>query len=73
MHRNGLGRKPNPAQALKWYLLAGAAGYQTEGFEQVLEEIKRELKPEEIKKAEADAQKWITDFRAKNAPATAAN
>lgn len=68
MYRNGIGRKADQAQALKWYLIAGAAGYNQDGYEQVIEEARKDLKPEEIKKSEEEAQKWVTDFTAKNNP-----
>ena len=68
MYRNGIGRKADQAQALKWYLIAGAAGYQHEGFEETVNDVKKDLNQEQIKKSEEEAQKWITDFNAKNAP-----
>ena len=72
MYRNGIGRKVDQPQALKWYLIAGSAGYQHEGFGQVIEDVKKDLKPDELKKTEEEAQKWIDDFTAKNNPEAAA-
>ena len=71
MYRNGIGRKADPGQAFKWYIIAGLAGYQAEGFAQIIEEVKKDLKPEEVKKSEEEAQKWIADFKAKNNPEAA--
>lgn len=69
MYNSGIGRKADQVQALKWYLIAGAAGYKSDGYPQVLDDVKKNLKPEEIKKAEEEAQKWIADFNAKNSQA----
>jgi len=71
MYRNGVGRKVDQVQALKWYIIAGAAGYQHEGFGQVIDGLKKDLKPEEVKKAEEEAEKWVADFNAKNNPEAA--
>ncbi len=65
-YKNGVGgRKPDPAQSLKWYIIAQKAGYQADGLEGLMGEIKKELKPDQIKKSEAEADKWIADFTAK--------
>ena len=61
--RNGLGRPQDEVQALKWYLIARAAGYQTQGFEELLDEMGKALQPEELKQAETEAESWLTEFR----------
>ncbi len=61
MHKNGLGRKQDPAEALKWYLIAQKSGYQAEGLETLIEEIKQPLKPEEIQAGEEAADKWVSE------------
>jgi len=65
MFKNGMGRKPDPSKALKWYLIAQKAGYQAEGVGELIDEIKKNMKPDQIAKATAEADKWITDYQAK--------
>ncbi|MDR1044981.1 MAG: sel1 repeat family protein [Candidatus Adiutrix sp.] len=70
--KNGLGRKPDAAQALKWYTIARKAGYQAEGLEELINEIKKPLTPARIKESEAEADKWLAAFEAER-PAPAQN
>ena len=68
MFKNGMGRKPDPTKALKWYLIAQKAGYQAEGVEDLIAEIKKNMKDDQISSATAEADKWTADFAAKNQP-----
>jgi TPR repeat protein len=61
--RSGLGRPPDQVQALRWYLTAQAAGYQNQGFEDLLDEIRKGLRPEDLKRAEGESKKWLAKFR----------
>jgi TPR repeat protein len=66
--RNGLGCPPDGVQALKWYLIARAAGYQNPGFEELLDEVRKALRPEDAERAEAEAESWLAEFHG-NRPA----
>lgn len=59
MYRNGIGRDPDPARALRWYLLAQKAGFQPDNIGQIISELRRELKPEEVSKAAEEAEQWL--------------
>ncbi|MBE1236135.1 sel1 repeat family protein [Phaeovibrio sulfidiphilus] len=69
IHKDGLGRKKDPAEALKWYLIAQKGGYQAADLDLILTELRGALKAPEVKKAEEAADRWIEDFRKKNQPA----
>jgi len=65
MYKNGLGRKQDPAQALRWYLIAAKAGYKAEGLEGLIGEMKTALTPEQVKAQEEAADKWLAAAAAK--------
>lgn len=66
LYKNGLGRKADPGKALQWYLIAQRAGYQAEGIQSLIDELKKSMKADQIKQSESDAEKWITAFISKN-------
>lgn len=59
MYRSGIGRSPDPARALRWYLAAQNSGFQPENIGQIISELKRELNPEQISKAAEEAEQWL--------------
>jgi TPR repeat protein len=61
--RGGLGRPPDQVQALRWYLTAQAAGYQNPGFKDLLPEVRKGLRPRDIKRAEEEAEAWLAEFK----------
>jgi hypothetical protein len=50
--------------ALRWDLAARESGYQGPDLDELLAELKQGLKPEEIKRAEAEAEAWLAESRA---------
>lgn len=64
--RNGLGTEPDPAVALKWYLIARDSGYQGNDFDELLAEVKQKLSPKAIQNSEDEAAAWLAVFRPKN-------
>lgn len=66
MYRSGIGRKPDPSRALRWYLIARQAGFQPENIGQIISELKRELTPEQINQATTESEQW---FQARQAAA----
>lgn len=65
IYRNGIGRKADPAEALKWYLIAKKSGYEAEGFSGIIDELSKSLKAADVKKAEEAADKWIAESASK--------
>lgn len=63
--KDGIEHKASPAAALKWYIIAQKGGYQSPDMDEVIKGLKASLKPDQIKTAEADANKWIEAFRKK--------
>lgn len=59
MYRSGIGRSPDPARALRWYLSAQKSGFQPENIGQIISELKREMSPEQISKAAEEAEQWL--------------
>lgn len=66
IYKSGLGRKADSGKALQWYLIAQKAGYQAEGIQGLVDELKKTMKPGQITQAETDAEAWIAAFIAKN-------
>jgi len=65
MYKDGIGRKADSASALRWYLIAQKGGYNAQDLPTVIDGLKKGLKPAQVKQAETDASKWVTDFQAK--------
>ncbi len=70
MYKDGLGRKADPVGALRWYLTAQKDGFNTPDLPTVIDDLKKGLKPAQIKQAETEADKWIAAFQAKNQQVT---
>lgn len=68
MLKDGIGKKADPAGALRWYLIAQKGGLRTSDLDDVIAGLKKNLKSAQIKEAENAAEKWVTDYTAKNAP-----
>lgn len=66
IYKSGLGRKAEPGKALQWYLIAQKAGYQAEGTQGIIDDLKKNMKADQIKNSENEAEKWITAFNSKN-------
>jgi len=66
IYRSGLGRKADAGKALQWYIIAQKAGYQAEGTQILIDDLKKTMKADQIKNSEDEAEKWITAFTAKN-------
>ena len=67
IYRNGLGVKADPFTALVWYNIAKNGGYIASDLDAIIEELKTNMKPADITKAETDSTKWLNDFRARQA------
>lgn len=70
--KDGIGVSADSANALKWYLIAKKGGYPAQDLDKVIDELKGKLKPAQIKKAEEDAEKWITEFQERRQQAQSA-
>jgi TPR repeat protein len=60
--KDGIGQKADPAKALYWYLVAQKGGYQSTDLETIIADLKKQLTEAQVKKADEDADKWITAF-----------
>jgi TPR repeat protein len=60
VYKDGIAIKASPTEALKWYLIAEKCGFPKEGLADVIGELKKKLNKEQQKKAEIDADAWIT-------------
>ncbi len=69
VYRDGRGRKPDPVQALQWYIIARKRGYQPEALGEVIELLKKELTEDQIKKSQAGADQWLAEAAAGQAQA----
>jgi TPR repeat protein len=59
VYKNGIGIEASPYDALKWYLIAEKCGYPKEGIESMKGELSKQLKKNQLKKAESEANAWI--------------
>jgi TPR repeat protein len=65
MYRQGWGGPAEPAQALKWFLIARDLGYQGgENMETALADLESKLDTKAISQAKAEAQAWVEEHRA---------
>lgn len=62
-YRDGLGRAADPAQELKWYVLARLAGYQAQPLLVAIEKVKGLMTIDQVTKVEAEARAWIQAFQ----------
>jgi TPR repeat protein len=58
------GRVPNRTDALKWLTLSTLYGYNNNQMQTFIQNLRSEMKPEEIAAAEAAARKWLEDKQA---------
>ncbi|MDL2269871.1 sel1 repeat family protein [Desulfosarcina sp. OttesenSCG-928-A07] len=65
MFKDGIGKKPDPAGALRWYLIAQKGGLRTNDLDDVIAGLKKDLKPGQVKDAEESADKWVEAFTKK--------
>ena len=70
MFKDGIGQKADPAEALRWYLIAQKGGLQAPDLPSVIADIKKQLKPSAVKNIEAEADKWIADLKKKQQTST---
>ena len=71
MLKHGMGQKPDPAGALRWYCIAQKGGLNAPDLETVIADLKKSLKPTQVKKAEDEAKKWMEAYKKRaqnNAP-----
>jgi TPR repeat protein len=64
-YNSGLGRPADPVKALQWYLIAQMAGFQFDSIGEVVAELKKKMKPDQVKKSEEEAEKWVAGFNAR--------
>jgi TPR repeat protein len=69
--KDGIGQKADPSGALRWYLIAQKGGLQAPDLATVIADLKKSLQPAQVKKAETDADKWLTDYAGRMSKATA--
>lgn len=65
IYKEGLGRPKDPAQALKWYLVAQKGGYQAADLDLVLTELRGLVTSAQAIQAKADADAWVEALRKK--------
>lgn len=67
--KDGLGRKADPAEALRCYLSARKAGFRSEDMDEIVDGLKRKLSAAQVQKAEAEASAWAAAWakRSQNA------
>lgn len=63
IYKEGLGRKKNPVEALKWYLIAQKGGYQAADLDIVVTELKGQVTDAQAIQAQSDADTWIEALR----------
>lgn len=63
---NGIDGRKSLDKALKWYLIALKGGYYMDDIKPAMEEVKKELRPEQVNAAEEQAEQWLKDIREKN-------
>jgi TPR repeat protein len=64
VYKDGLGGvKASPADALKWYTIAEKCGYPAQALAAIKEDLGKKLTGEQRKKAESDAEAWLTKAR----------
>lgn len=66
MLKDGIGGKANLEAALRWYLIAQKGGLQAGDLQKTIDDVKGRLQKAQIKKAEQEANAWLTVFTAKN-------
>jgi TPR repeat protein len=62
MFKEGIGQKPEPETALRWYLIAQKGGLAATDLDEVIAGLKKGLKDIQIKKAEREAEQWMTAY-----------
>ncbi|MDR3331507.1 MAG: sel1 repeat family protein [Synergistaceae bacterium] len=64
VYKDGMGTLSSPPEALKWYVIAEKCGYPAEALSAVTAELRKKLSGDEQKKAETEADAWISAARA---------
>jgi TPR repeat protein len=64
VYKDGLGTAASPPEALKWYVIAEKCGYPAEALSSVTADLRKKLSGGEQKKAETEADAWISAARA---------
>lgn len=62
LYKDGLGRKKNPAEALKWYLIAQMGGDKSQNLDLILSDLKGTFKPIDLVIAEKEAANWLKGY-----------
>ncbi|MDR3204711.1 MAG: sel1 repeat family protein [Deltaproteobacteria bacterium] len=65
MSNSGEGIQANKTEGYKWFLLAKEFGFSPQDMDKTLEELRKDLKPEQIKTAQAEAKNWGDKLRAR--------
>jgi TPR repeat protein len=60
--KDGIGQKPDPEAALRWYLIAQKGGLAAKDLDEVMDGLKKGLNDAQIKKAERDAEQWMSAY-----------
>jgi TPR repeat protein len=64
VYKNGIGVPASPANSLKWYVIAEKCGYPPEALADVTGELRKNLSPEQQRRAESEADAWINEASA---------
>lgn len=62
---NGIDGKKSPAKALMWYLIASSGGYIMEDVKATMEDLRKNLRPEQVQAAETQAEQWVNTLKEK--------
>jgi TPR repeat protein len=62
MLKDGIGRKPDPEGALRWYLIAQKGGLRAQDLDKIIADLKRQVTERKAEKIEAEATAWIEAY-----------
>ena len=71
-YRDGIGRQADPQEELKWYYLAGIAGFPQQALLPAVNKLKEPMSEEQLKAVEDGVNAWITAFQQRQQQAAAA-